>query len=451
MGALAISTVAPMDLADLQNKLRESVSWWAVMQHLVAAWRSRPNPADDPWAGPDELFAQLGELMCTIEDQLGVIEPGGPTEAQIELICSALEEDSPWQVAAVAEAVDCRCHPTFCADWLAEHEAGEFTPAVGELYPVPTWQGSKDWEYSRNPINFTLRPNEFPHIRAYDPTAGFTTPVEIVLYPTAAIELDAALATFSKLATVHPNREWAELSMTDGGSAFPVGPTPENQLAVIQAGVDAALDDGAQLVVVPELAVTAEHAEALREWLSDRQPHAVVVTGSYHAVVDGEPANCAEFIVGSHGPIVHRKIVPFIDQTPGAQPSREGIVPGPRRVRVLVGSGYRFATVICKDFLDDDVRHALARAGVNVVAVPAMSRSMDSYPAEVDGYVLDSQGAAAGANNPGERPNGSAIVPGFVFGQPRRGRTSVVQPFKLTPYVSIFTLGEDEAHCIPIE
>lgn len=319
-------------------------------------------------------------------------------------------------------------------------------------YPIASWNGPTGWVPSRRPENFVNRPLEFPHVRAYEPESGFVNPVEIVFVPSTEVDLTAALTDLSVVATVHPNENWSELSMSDGATAFPVSPRPDSQLEKLKTGITVALAADAQVVVLPELAVTEAIADELHAWLAAGQQFAVVIRGSFHTLIDGAPANVSRASVGSTE-VEHRKIVPYTSEVPGSQPSREGIVPGARQVRVMVGAGYRFAVVICKDFLDRDVRHALARAGVNVLAVPAMSASMDSYPAEVDGHVLATQGVVVVANNPARRANGKKIHPAFVVGQPKRGATHVAGPLVddsiPAPYTATFRLGDPEASCIP--
>ena len=440
-----------MEWADLDDCLRRSTTWWDLMLHLAVAWRDRSDPTQDPWEADNGAFDAFGQLLVGLEDDLGTPAPEGPTLDQIDLISRALAVQEDWRLAAAAYAVDRRCHAIFGEDWREAHP-GAFTPEPGELYPVPSWEGPEGWDYSRSPTNFTVRPNEFPHVRSYEPEIGFTRPVEVVFDSSAEVELSAALTALSVLATVHPNREWAELSMSDGASAFPVRPAVEGQVEVVKAGVATSLESGAQVVVVPELALTQEQAADLCAWLEQVEPNAVVVAGSYHTEDDGTRANIADVVIGGSQRTPHRKIVPFTSERARSRPSREGIEPGPRRIHVYVCAGFRFAVVICKDFLDADVRHALARAGVNVVAVPAMSTSMESYPAEVDKFVLDTQGAGAIANNPAERHNGLPIQPAFVFGQPLATATHVAGPHtERAPFVSLFTLGANEARCIPLE
>jgi hypothetical protein len=448
---VGVGTVAGMGIGQLKEGLRNATSWWQVARVLVEEWRARPDLADAPWDGSVEAFDAYGRFMLEFEERLGAIDPDGPTATQIELLCEVVDTPHIGQQAAVIDAVDERCHPAFCNDWVLEHD-GPFTPQPGELYPVPSWEGPPDWAPSRRPENFVRRPFEFPHVRAYEPALGFVDPVEVVFDPSAEVELTAALTDLGIVATVHPNEEWSELAMSDGASAFPVGPRSNDQLDVLKAGIDVALANDAQVVVLPELAVTEAIANELHGWLVARGCFAVVVRGSFHALINDEPANLSRASVGT-AELTHRKMVPFTNAAPGAQPSREGIAVGPRQIRVLIGAGYRFAVVICKDFLDRDVRHALGRAGVNVLAVPAMSASMDSYAAEVDGHVLAAQGVVVVANNPGRRPNGHEIRPAFVFGQPKRGAMHVAGPNTESsipaPYMAVFRLGDQEAGCVP--
>jgi predicted amidohydrolase len=438
---------------ELVKQIHDAVSWWRLACVLVEAWRLREDLAQAPWTGTDDDYDAYGKLMIAIEQDLGGIDPSGPTRSQQDLLCEALGEFEVWRHAGTIDAVDRRCHPLFCIDWAAERN-GPFTLQPGELYPIPSWEGPPAWKYSRNPTNLARRPWEFPHIRVHELLTDTVNAVEIVFDPTAEAEVAAALTGLRTLATVHPNEDWAELSMSAGATAFPVAPAPDMQSAVLMAAIRSCLDAAAQVVVLPELSVTEPIADELRAWLLAQEDcFAIVVIGSQHTSVDGEAANISQTLIGPYE-LTHRKIVPFTSEGHGAQPSREGIVPGPRRVRVLVAAGWRFAVLICKDFLDADVRRALERAGVNVLAVPAMSAAMESYPAEVDGHVLATQGSAIVANNPGRRPNGTQILPAYVFGQPSRETMHVAGPLadiQSAPFVALFDLGDQEARCVAVE
>jgi len=437
--------------AELLSKLHDAQTWWATISVLVEAWHRRVHPTGSPWVGDDDDFEQYGRLLVDIEHDLGPIEPGGPTAHQRDVLADALADNAHWRLAAVVEAIDQRCHEVFCADWLSAHPE-PWVPAPGELYPVPSWVGPADWPYSRNPANFTNRPDEFPHVRVYAPDLGVTMPVEILFDPTAEAELDAALTEPEVLATIHPNDTWTDISMRHGPSAYPIVPTTDDQFERVQNAIATALAADAQLIVAPELCVTDEHIHQLTNWYLERGPFAVTVLGSCHTDDDGEPANVATTCIGTTV-VTHRKIVPFTSDPAGATPTREGIRPGPRRLRVLAAARYRFATVICKDFLDADIRHVLARAGVNVLAVPTMSVAMDTYPAEVDEHVHDTQGIVAVANNPARRSDGARIQPGHVFGQPKRNFTHVAGPASedpAAPNVAVFRIGDAATRCIPL-
>jgi predicted amidohydrolase len=418
------------------------------MASLAAAWSNRPAGTVVPWKDDDATFMAWGDLVRGVERTLTGRSPTGPDPALLDALQANIVDGTPWHIHAVAWGVDRACHAVFTNGWIAEHPE-PFIPAPNEAYPVDSWVGPEDWDYSRNPANFVLD-DEFPHLRRYQPGLGLAEPIDIMFDPSLEIEVTAALEGFDTVATVHPNDAWSELDIPDGPSPYPIAPSLDSQYDVLRRGIEAALGAGAAVVVAGELCSTPRISEELRSWLAERGDHAIVVAGSYHADADGRPANLTTTLIAdaeSHT-LVHQKIVPFTVDRHGDVPVREGIVGGPRRVHILVAGGFRFATLICKDFLDDDVRAAVKRAGVNVLAVPSMSAAMDSYPAEVAKFVEDSQGVAVVANNPARRQDDTPIEPAAVYGQPLASHPAVVcPPFdqRNARFVGVHRLGEAEA------
>jgi hypothetical protein len=95
---------------------------------------------------------------------------------------------------------------------------------------------------------------------------------------------------------------------------------------------------------------------------------------------------------------------------------------------VHIAGPWRFATVICKDFLDPHVARALIRAGVNALAVPAFSEVTDGYISVTGEHVRQTQGLVVVANNPARFDGQVPVVPAAMIGQPCAGAYTVTWP-----------------------
>ncbi len=131
-----------------------------------------------------------------------------------------------------------------------------------------------------------------------------------------------------------------------------------------------------------------------------------MICGSQHQIdpADGRPANISVGLVsGLQARMRHRKIVEFGDLYPRDPDKRrrEGIAaPDPPLLRVYVADQFRFALVICKDFLDASVTQTLDRIGANVLLVPALSRTTQPFKGRAHAHVSDSQAVSIIANGP---------------------------------------------------
>jgi predicted amidohydrolase len=197
---------------------------------------------------------------------------------------------------------------------------------------------------------------------------------------------------------------------TPRASAYPLRlADEEEQAARVLERLDAAIDAGAEIVVLPELSTTPAIVERIRARLDDDEEQRLVVCGSWHGPDpdDGRPANLSVGLIsGLQARMRHRKVVEFGDLYPRDPDDRrrEGIVaPDEPLVRVYVADQFRFALVICKDFLDAAVTRTLDRVGANVLLVPALSRTTQPFKARAHAHVADAQAVSSSRRRPSTR------------------------------------------------
>ncbi len=255
---------------------------------------------------------------------------------------------------------------------------------------------------------------ELPHVRMWHDD-GF----DIIIDGTFGPDLDDHLANGApRIAVLAPNISWTEFDKNEG---FPVVVRDEAaQRMVLLAAINQALADGCDVIVAPELSVPELIADELGAALMGHEG-VLLVAGSHHREEDGVRINEAlTYLGGIAGPVLRqRKSEPFAE----SNGSREGISLGQRpTLTVLCGDRVRFATVICKDFLTPGTARVLGKLGVHLVAVPAMSSSVDEF-ANAAGVIHSlSQGLVVVANGPSDGwPRQQGPVPHAMCSQPIRG------------------------------
>lgn len=436
------------------DELERATTCYAAVSALLRVWRSRPKgyaPAVDRF---DDDYEKWGKTVNRVEHWFRDGRRDGQLSAadrkkirQLVGDCSDLDV-----VHAVAWGIDVATWITFADAWRDQVIGTGTTlwsPQPGELYPVGDFDTSllpPGTVLSTRPSAKYVDPDELPHVRSYNPGYGRGDAVDLEFDFASTVPLTAILSQARTLATVHPNADIDEFCIPDGPLAYPVAPLAKNQLHTILDGCGAALAGGAVVVVIPELATTAEMVTALQDWLDDQPAEAIVVAGSVHREVEGEPGNVAYALVPDAPAMTHRKIAPCTDHVSARAPSKEGIAAGRRVITAHVAGRFRFACVICKDILNPSVQDALARAGVNFLAVPAMSSSVDDFPSVVGEFIGQTQGIAVVANNPMRR-GGCDVLPAGVFGQPIANERVVGAPTAGTQGngrgVAIHSLGRD--------
>lgn len=339
--------------------LREARS--AGLDRSVAGWRSTLTDA-------------LRLVLRTSVASLAHLESRTPLEILWTRLHSGLPERP--DIAAVLVA-------RVCADALDEAVGHRFVAAFRERRqwrvrpgdPFPIGEPALRDVFGRHltthpdsrdlPIDRTLR-------LALAPDADG---VELELDLDGGVAMPDASATIAVcLPIAQPMTELAWDADRAAGRFFGVRPRdPIAAGAAVRTLLAEALSSEAAIVVFPELSIdTATLAEVERA-CADAPHRPLVVAGSRHAVLDGQPRNRATVRCGD-GSFTADKWNPFVlgDMV-------EGIVTVPARImmRGAVDGAGRFAwsvaVLICKDFLSPATHHLLTAARPSLVIVPAMT------------------------------------------------------------------------------
>lgn len=435
--------------------VKSGLSPYRVAIELLELWGRRPSAyvgaVDDPggWDTWTDLVQAVVLRSRHLEGAIGADDARWINEAANS---SGL---GPYDMAhAVAWGIDEALWSSFTASWTEEIEvaSGPHMLREGDWFPVSDWlpDPPRGQSYSTRPCAQPFPADELPHVRRWHrtPLAGYEA-IDVVIHLGMEPEIDS-IAECAVVASVHPNDTDNELNFPNMPQPYPIGPRPQDQSQRIVTLVRRAVDSGSELVVAPELCTNRDVLSDLQQW-TDEDPlsPAVLVAGSVHEDVAGEPANVAYAFVSGRPPLLHRKISPFSVSKSRHHPAmREGIVGGRRELHVWQGTWARFAMLICRDFLDPSLRLALARVGTNLVVVPSFTSDMDVYVTQVGALANAIQGRVIVVNGPPTQ--GSSVVgPAAVFGQPVGGRSSQILPVPVDGSVSR-GVGLDEIGSSPV-
>lgn len=268
----------------------------------------------------------------------------------------ARDDDVPVVAMAhrVAELIDEQYQVSLSASFRAR---SPYRPGVGD--PVPLGAANvtavTTLVPTAPPWRLAHRLDQTRHVRlAGEWAAQFHVVFDYSLAETGAPFLGADTV----LATVHPNASLADLEFPAGpdGRVFHIGPADERrQGAQLDALIGTAVDQGATIVVLPELALTPALAQRLRHWVTDAAGPNVLVAGSVHTPeADGTRRNRAfTWVRGLAHPLVHDKF------SPADRPVTEGVDADPYpQIRVHVGTdGWHAVVLVCRDLLNRDAVH----------------------------------------------------------------------------------------------
>jgi hypothetical protein len=204
-------------------------------------------------------------------------------------------------------------------------------------------------------------------------------------------------------------------TMTGDAGFYALRPTDESaQWTAIEALLERARGDGADLVLFPELCMSEALQKKVRAWRDEVSFAGAVLAGSAHLV--SEVSNRARLTVGEYehdhhkmNPYVLRPSSPFF---PAESFERTEVV-RPQRELVLHFFGtLSVAVLVCKDFLEEELLAALALLRPSLVLVAALSDTTTVFR-DAAGRVRDSgQALSFVANAPiGEVPGAMVFLP----------------------------------------
>ena len=162
---------------------------------------------------------------------------------------------------------------------------------------------------------------------------------------------------------------------------------PDEHISVISTALGSA-----DVVVLPELSMKdAVMAQAVARLVP---PEVVCVAGSHSELIDGGPQrwNQCNVYVGGHLVCSHRKIQPMFPFG-----LTEQFEPGDT-ITVIATLGWQMAAVICADLNSPVVVEMLENLGLNVLAVPSMSPTLDVYEAVAHRLLISNQTQTVVAN-----------------------------------------------------
>lgn len=183
------------------------------------------------------------------------------------------------------------------------------------------------------------------------------------------------------------------------GRFFGVRPRdPARAAADVHALLGEALSAEAAIVVFPELAVDQATLAEVAAEVAAANHRPLVVAGTFHGVVDGQPRNRATALFGDDR-FTADKFNPFVlgDMV-------EGIASAPARLAMrgaIDGSGrfaWSVAVLICKDFLSPGAHALLSAARPAMVIVPAMTERTAVFETDAVGLTGATQGTCVIVN-----------------------------------------------------
>jgi hypothetical protein len=187
----------------------------------------------------------------------------------------------------------------------------------------------------------------------------------------------------------------------DSGVFGPVSPVQEQSSDVVTM-LEIAQRANCTVVLLPELSVSEDDEARIARWFEDQDIVRMIVAGSRHIDHDdGARENrSAIFLKGEEGPLVHRKLVPFVYRYEDLE-LVEDIEPG-TELAILSSRHFTVAVVICADLLEPIVGRTLEDFGVNFLLVPAMSPVLGLFEVQIDHLVGENVGFVLLANGPAE-------------------------------------------------
>jgi len=346
-----------------------------VRRHAAALREARSAGLDRtiaPWR------ATLADALRTIVKTTVSSLPHLAAHTSLEILWTRLHASLPERpdIAAVLVA-------RLCADALDE--------AVGHRY-VAVYRARRQWRLAPGdpfPVGEPALREVFGRHLTTHPDAR-DLPIDrtarLAIAPEAdgvelVLDLDGDLAPPEPSATIAiclpiaaPMTELAYDTDAARGRFFDVRPRDRAAVgAVVRALLDEALTAEAAIVVFPELSVDGPALADLTRASASAAHRPIIVAGSRHLHVDGQPRNQATLLVGDA--VYHStKFNPFV-----LGDMSEGIHTTPAQVVIrgaIDGTGryaWSIAVLICKDFLSPGAFRLLTVARPALIVVPAMT------------------------------------------------------------------------------
>ncbi len=202
----------------------------------------------------------------------------------------------------------------------------------------------------------------------------------------------------------------------------PLDPAAQSERLVRMTA--AALDQGARVILFPELSITREMLDTFRGTLEAAGQTCLLVPGSYHNrettrhdvrgwLLWAQGGGEGPFLYG----IEHQKFEPVRARIPNRDGEHvedlDANDPGlpPRRVlRIYRGKRVRLLVLVCRDAIGKAAIEAILALRVNVVLVPAMSPTHDPFDNLANRVATDAQGMTVVAMTPFDASGPSAML-----------------------------------------
>lgn len=428
----------------LARELAQADSRWAAAVALLRCWNRRPPEAENR-RSEEDFYDVEHRTRARFDDRPGSCDLAADDRAF--LIKEAVGRD-PWRVDAVGFGLNFAAGAGFAQGWREALPEPVHRLAPGDPYPVgyPPWpQPAVGSKRTPPPWAVEIDIDDHPFTRIWH-ASKYAVEFDTRLWR----QLSAVADNLEVAAALFPNEALDEMVPASSTVAFPLNPRVDIDVAARVLGLlEHALGAGATLVVLPELTGSPATTERIADRLATEEEPRLVVCGSWHERVDGQPANISEAVLSGYPHRMrHRKLTEYGDFYPRDAENRvrEGVTPGePPTLRVYVADGFRFCLLICKDLLDRSIAVLLDRLGVNVLMAPAMSRTTQPLSAAAGARILGSQAVTAVVNGP-LRWLGETPVPPALLGRPVEPRSIVEAPHDITaPAAVLFSLVDGRA------
>lgn len=196
---------------------------------------------------------------------------------------------------------------------------------------------------------------------------------------------------------------------------YALRPTQETlQWSAIKALLERAQQDGAGLVLFPELCMTESLQQKVRAWRDSTSFAGAILAGSAH--LSSEVTNRASLTIGEHDHH-HHKMNPYVLKAESPFFSSEAfarteVVSARRELGLHFFGTHSVALLVCKDFMDQELLDALALLRPSLVLVAALSDTTTVFGDAASRLRVAGQSISLVANAPiGSVPGSLAFLP----------------------------------------